>query len=224
MHLSNCSTILILVIIFTVKYLKLEVLIHFCYVDQVFNSTLELCLRLFSDISLDIWTQCILFLVIIFCVVLLLYIVMLSDMGLLANKTPYAVSLEGCLPQIVDDIVKLASQDDIINLRICMHQRGFLSLSMYDTLWDRNSELTTREQMNMIVQDALRGNSRLRVIRALTDAFREIATDRNRCQEIADQIKKKGAKSEWTIYCKHEGIMVIESIISYYCTSLPSTS
>ena len=119
-------------------------------------------------------------------------------MGLLANKTPYAVSLEGCLPQTVNDIVTLASRDDIINLRIHMHQRGFLSLSVYDALWERNSELTTREQINMIVEDALRGNSRMRVIRALIDAFREIATDRNRCQEIADQIKMQCAKSEWT--------------------------
>ena len=46
----------------------------------------------------------------------------LSDMGLLANKTPYAVSLGGCFPRIIEEIVTLASREDIHNLRIQMYQ------------------------------------------------------------------------------------------------------
>ena len=119
----------------------------------------------------------------------------LSDMGLLANKTPYAVSLGGCFSGIIEDIVTLASCDDICNLRIQMYQRRYLTVSVYEELLDKEPKLTSQEQVNMIIEDALhRGESRMRVIRALIDSFRAIATDRNSCQEIADRIKMQSTK------------------------------
>ena len=167
-------------------------------------SVVKVCLISFIFISILLWlklsisTQDFLpiFVVSLVCNIAIVYAIILSELALLANRTPYAVCLDGCFPKIVDDIITLASREDIRDLRNYMYQRGKLAISTYEELQQKDKELTSCELVNKIIQDALRAESRMRVITALSNSFEEMATDRNRCQELADLIQMHSSESK----------------------------
>ena len=167
------------------------------FILEILPSLLFISILLRLELSISTQDVLLIFVVSLVCNLAVVYAIVLSDSGLLANRTPYAVCLDGCFPQIVDDILTLASREDIRELRKHMYQKGYLTVSVYEELLQKDKELANRELVNKIIQDALRAESRKRVIIALSDSFSQMGTDRNRCQEIADLIQMHIRESKW---------------------------
>ena len=70
---------------------------------------------------------------------------------------------------------------------------------MYEELLHKDPELASRDLVNTIIQDALRAESQMRVLTALSDSFEDTATDRSRSQELADLILMHSRKSVWSV-------------------------
>ncbi len=112
------------------------------------------------------------FLTFLSCLVLLIYMAVLYDMGLLGNRELYAVSLGNSLERVVNDILELATTEEIGTLRQYMYQRGYIPQHVYPELWN----LADCNQVRRIIKLSRRGESQRRVMVALENGFREMAT------------------------------------------------
>lgn len=136
---------------------------------------------------INFWSQCLILLTVLTCIILLYYSIVLS---LFNNGELYAVPLGKSLENVVNDIVELATEEEIRNFRQHMYQRGYIPQHFYNELLDQHV-LSDHEQVKRIINLARRREPLRRLKVALMGVFNAMANDRNRCGEIAERIWKR---------------------------------